>query len=78
MTSDERMPAPGHPGVNAVVNTAIGVVVACGLQASRWGLAYAHRKQIRDNDRAARRASARERRMAAWDEFGCDVWSWDD
>lgn len=68
------MPAPGDPRLNAVVNLAIGLAIACGLQASRWGLAYAHRKQVRNNDRAARRAARRD----AWDTFGCDIWGDDE
>lgn len=71
---DVRMPSPGHPAVNAVFAGVVGLAVACGLQASRWGLAYAHHKRVRANDRAARRARKRD----AWDEFGCDVWNWDD
>ena len=35
-------------------------------------------KQVRGNDRAARRARKREERMRNWDEFGCDVWNWDE
>lgn len=80
MTGDARMPKP-EIAYNILVGLPVTglTVLFAGInwavnQGAAWNAGRDDRRLVRAEERAARRAKA----WVAWDEFGCDVWTWDD